>query len=437
LARRSMIQATTATNVSAVNRFGEYVETRDPALRDELVLEHLTLVEKLSRRYANLGEPLEDLVQEGYIGLIKAVDQFNPKMSVKFTTYATHVVSGEIRHYLRDLGRLIKEPAWLVELRFRVTRSADELSQRLGRSPTAEEIAEELGIPEEDVAEVATTRTIFQVASLDAGSPSDDGDDSISAIAERIADVREGFATPLEERMVLRQAVRRLRKLERSVIYHFFYQEHTKTEIARKLDISVNYVSYLIGRGLNNMKQMLIREERNEAVLRLEFMEARLTAEEGQLDDSAMVDETTGLYCRAFFERLLQDEVARARRYEIEFSFIVLVVREWAPLVEKVTEREKEKLLQRLADLLKRSLRDVDRISYYGQGRFGAILPHTGANADVVSKRILSQLQGHDIRPPRLKSIPPPHLVCNVYAYPKDAATAEELIALLEETDRS
>ncbi|PJB68854.1 MAG: hypothetical protein CO095_10655, partial [Armatimonadetes bacterium CG_4_9_14_3_um_filter_58_7] len=152
-----MIQATTATNVSAVNRFGEYVETRDPALRDELVLEHLTLVEKLSRRYANLGEPLEDLVQEGYIGLIKAVDQFNPKMSVKFTTYATHVVSGEIRHYLRDLGRLIKEPAWLVELRFRVNRSADELSQRLGRSPTAEEIAEELGIPEEDVAEVATT----------------------------------------------------------------------------------------------------------------------------------------------------------------------------------------------------------------------------------------------------------------------------------------
>jgi RNA polymerase sigma-B factor len=421
---------------ASADRFTEYAATRDPALRDALVLEHLPLVEKLARRYTTLGEPLEDLLQEGYIGLIKAVDQFNPKMGVKFTTYATHVISGEIRHYLRDLGRLIKEPAWLIELRFRVNRAAEELSQRLGRLPSAGEIAEELGIPEEDVAEVVTTRAIFQVASLDESPPADEEDDSAAAISEKIADTRQQLALPLEERMVLRQAVRKLRKLERSVIYHFFYQEHTKTEIARKLDISVNYVSYLIGRGLMHLKQMLIRDERCEALHWLEFMEKQLSASEDGFDKSAIIDAVTGLYNRAFFVRLIYDEVARAKRYEIEFSLIVMLIKEWHELAERMTEREKEKLLRRLAELLKRSLRDVDRISYCGQGRFGAILPHTGASAEVASKRILTELKSYDLRPPRLKSFPQPHVVCKIYLFPKEATSAEELIALLEKPER-
>lgn len=436
MARRATAVAKVSPDGGSLNRFEQYVRTHEPALRDELVLEHLPMVEKIARRYNNLGEPMEDLVQEGYIGLIKAVDQFNPKMGVKFTTYATHVVSGEIRHHLRDLGRLIKEPAWLVELRFRVNRTAEELVQQLGRTPSPGEIAEQLGIPEEDVAEVASTRSIFQIASLDEGTSGEDEKESPSSLAERVTDVREEFATPFEERVVLRQSIRKLRKLERSVIYHFFYQEHTKTEIARRLGISVNYVSYLISRGLGNLKQILIKDERREAMLRLEFMESRMVTAEGPFDESGVVDEATGVYARPFFTTLLEDEVARANRYGLQFSFLLLTLREWTTLAELLTDDEKDRMLRGIADMLKRTLRDVDRIGYYGQGRFVAILPHTGTTAGIASDRILSSLRVRELRPSRLKSVPPPSLICKTFTFPRDADSVAKMLETAEQVER-
>src|SRR5579872_4114922 len=110
----------------------DYKVTRQQAIRDRIVMQFANLVESIARRFAGAAEPTEDLVQEGYIGLITAVDGYNADKGVKFSTYATHFIIGQIKHYLRDRGKIIKEPAWLQELNQKVARVIESLSQELG-----------------------------------------------------------------------------------------------------------------------------------------------------------------------------------------------------------------------------------------------------------------------------------------------------------------
>ena len=121
--------------------------------RDALVQLHLPLVEHLARRFAGRGEPLDDLVQVGTIGLIKAVDRFDPDRGVEFSTYATPTVVGEIKRHFRDKGWAVRVPRRLQELRLALTAATEELSHRLGRAPTVAEIAARLSVSEEEVLE--------------------------------------------------------------------------------------------------------------------------------------------------------------------------------------------------------------------------------------------------------------------------------------------
>src|SRR5579871_6747084 len=155
----------------------EYRQSRSPETRDQIVLHFTNLVESVARRFSGASEPIEDLAQEGYIGLITAVDLYDPAKNVKFSTYATHFIIGQIKHYLRDRGKIIKEPAWLQELNQRMTKIIDSLAQQLSRPPTNAEIAEMMGLTEEAVTEMLTTREIFKVGSIDGGS-GDNEDDS-------------------------------------------------------------------------------------------------------------------------------------------------------------------------------------------------------------------------------------------------------------------
>src|SRR5438067_450635 len=136
----------------------EYRETRSQEIRDQIVIQYTNLVESIARRFAGSAEPTEDLVQEGFIGLITAVDGYDPDKGVKFSTYATHFVIGQIKHCLRDRGKIIKEPAWLQELNQKVTRVVESLSQELGRMPTHAEIAKLMGMTEESITDLLTTR---------------------------------------------------------------------------------------------------------------------------------------------------------------------------------------------------------------------------------------------------------------------------------------
>src|ERR1051326_1426380 len=152
----------------------DYRQSRSPETRDQIVLHYTNLVESVARRFSGAAEPVEDLAQEGYIGLITAVELYDPSKNVKFSTYATHFIIGQIKHYLRDRGKIIKEPAWLQELNQRMTRAIAALTQQLSRPPTHLEIAEMMEMTEEAVAEMIMTREVFKVSSIDGGSDSEE-----------------------------------------------------------------------------------------------------------------------------------------------------------------------------------------------------------------------------------------------------------------------
>jgi RNA polymerase sigma-B factor len=232
-------------------------------LRDHLVLVHAPLVEHCARSFTASGEPLEDLVQEGTIGLIKAVDRFDPDKGVRFSTYACHLVSGEMRHYLRDLGKLIHEPGWHAQLRAQVTRNSEQLTQKLGRAPRPEEIATSLGIQPQIVRKVQESNNLLSVASLDAESDDVDSDNSapVGNVSTRGYDETDTADVPLamrvENRVVLAHALPQLRDLEQRAVRMFYFDECSKTEIARQLGISVNYAAYLVKRGVEHLRRII------------------------------------------------------------------------------------------------------------------------------------------------------------------------------------
>jgi RNA polymerase sigma factor (sigma-70 family) len=173
------------------------------SLRDYLVLVHAPLVEHCARSFSASGEPLEDLVQEGTIGLIKAVDRFDPDKGVRFSTYACHLISGEMRHYLRDLGKLIHEPGWHAQLRAQVTRSSEQLTQKLGRVPRPEEIASSLDIQPQIVRKVLESNNLLSVASLDVENDDQEGESSASVgnVSTRGYDETDNADLPLAMRV--------------------------------------------------------------------------------------------------------------------------------------------------------------------------------------------------------------------------------------------
>src|SRR6188472_4596192 len=145
------------------------------AARDELVHLHLPLVEHCARRFRNRGEPFEDLVQVGTIGLIKSIDRFESDRGVEFSTYATPTIIGEIKRYFRDKGWAIRVPRRLQELRMQIGATSAELTQSLGRSPTARELAEAIGCSVEEVLEGIESSNAYSTLSLDASDDTDEG----------------------------------------------------------------------------------------------------------------------------------------------------------------------------------------------------------------------------------------------------------------------
>lgn len=229
------------------------------ALRDHLVLSHGALVEHCARGFAGAGEPLEDLMQEGRIGLIKAVDRFDPDKGARFSTYACHLIAGEMRHYLRDRGRLIHEPGWHAQLRGHLGRTAESLTQQLGRPPQPEEIAAALDMQPQAVRQILESYNLTTVASLDAAESGDGADDETtgSTVLDEAGAALEPLATRVENHVMLSQAMPQLRDLEQRAVSLFFYEECSKTEIARRLGISINYAAYLVRRGVENLRRIL------------------------------------------------------------------------------------------------------------------------------------------------------------------------------------
>ncbi|MDY0340715.1 MAG: SigB/SigF/SigG family RNA polymerase sigma factor [Coriobacteriia bacterium] len=238
--------------------FVYFREHADEESRDELITMYLNLVKYLASRFRNRGEPIDDLIQVGTIGLIKAIDRFDIDRQVEFTTYATPTIVGELKRHFRDKGWAIKVPRRLQELSFRVNQAVDALTQREQRSPTIIEIAEYLEVTSEEVLEAMETSEAYNFVSLETDRSSD-GSDSFS-ILEYMGEDDQLMAL-VEDRTTLSEGLKRLAPLEQHVLYLRFFQGLTQTEIAGMLGISQMQVSRLLRRTLRAMREHVFVEE--------------------------------------------------------------------------------------------------------------------------------------------------------------------------------
>ncbi|MBM3268243.1 MAG: sigma-70 family RNA polymerase sigma factor [Candidatus Sericytochromatia bacterium] len=220
----------------------EYRSTPSPRARDALVRRHLKLVKQIAAAHASRTERnVDDLVQVGSIGLLNAIERFDTEQGASFEAYAGACIAGEIRHYLRDLGHLVKPPRELQELRPQVLRAISRLAQRSYRSPTPDEIAAETGLPPGKIEEVLALEERGVPLSLDAET-NEDGDKA--AWKYQLIDNRyRSFQLAAEDRIMLGQAMGHMRDVSREVIEFAFFQDLTQTEIAKKLGISQMQVS--------------------------------------------------------------------------------------------------------------------------------------------------------------------------------------------------
>jgi RNA polymerase sigma-B factor len=238
--------------------FAAYGDAADEAeraiVREKLVDQYIGLVEFLARRFRNRGELLEDLVQVGTIGLLKAIDRFDLDREVEFSTYATPTIVGEIKRHFRDKGWAVRVPRRLQELHLELTKVIGNLGQELGRSPTVTEIAEAAGTTEEVVLEGMEIAQAYNFTSLDA--PLDSDDSESSSFADQIGTEDDQLAN-LEYRAALAPEMAKLPERERRILYLRFYRAMTQSEIADRLGISQMHVSRLLNRTLIRLREAL------------------------------------------------------------------------------------------------------------------------------------------------------------------------------------
>jgi RNA polymerase sigma-B factor len=236
----------------------KYHEEGDLAARDQLIEQYMSLVRSLARRYAYRGEQLDDLVQIGAIGLIKAIDRFDLDRGVELTTYATPNIIGEIKRHFRDKGWSVRVPRGLQELSVQLSRLVEQLTVQLGRSPTIAEIAKEAGVEEEQVLEALESGRAYSSVSLSAGSIGDeDGDlDPLETIG-----TEEHQYEVSEDRAVLEPGFRVLDERERRILHLRFFEGLTQSQIAQQIGISQMHVSRLIRRALEKIRDEISVEE--------------------------------------------------------------------------------------------------------------------------------------------------------------------------------
>jgi RNA polymerase sigma-B factor len=229
-----------------------YHEQGDLAARDELIGQYMSLVRSLARRYAYRGEQLDDLVQIGAIGLIKAIDRFDMSRGVELTTYATPNIIGEIKRHFRDKGWAVRVPRGLQELSVQLSKLVEQLTVQFSRSPTIAEIAKEAGVEEELVLEAIESGRAYSSVSLSAGAIGDE-DGELDPL-ETIGTVEHEYEVS-EDRAMLEPGFRVLDERERRILHLRFFEGLTQSQIAAQIGISQMHVSRLIRRALEKIRE--------------------------------------------------------------------------------------------------------------------------------------------------------------------------------------
>ena len=214
-------------------------------------MSHMNLVRFLANKFKNRGEPLDDLMQVGYLGLLKAIDRFDPDRGLEFTTYATPTVLGEIKRHFRDKGWSVRVPRRLQEMSAKVNQATDELTKELQRSPSTEEVAAKLGVSVDEVLEAMESSSAYTSVPLEGGGSDED---ETPAVIDHYASVDEDL-TSADDRMVIEDTIRDFSPREQEVIRMRFNDGLTQIEIAKRLGISQVQVSRLLRRTLKKLQE--------------------------------------------------------------------------------------------------------------------------------------------------------------------------------------
>ena len=234
-----------------------YHEQGDVAAREQLIEQYMSLVRSLARRYSYRGEQLEDLVQIGAIGLIKAIDRFDLDRGVELTTYATPNIIGEIKRHFRDKGWAVRVPRGLQELNVQLSKLMESLTVQLGRSPTIPELAKAAGVEEEQVLEAIESGRAYTSLSLSVGGSGDDDDlDPLESLG-----TEEHQYEVSEDRAVLAPGFKALDPRERMILQLRFFDGLTQSQIAQQVGISQMHVSRLIRRSLEKIRETIAADE--------------------------------------------------------------------------------------------------------------------------------------------------------------------------------
>ncbi len=233
--------------------FAMWKQNSDPRLRERLILMHRNLVTFLARRFAERGELFEDVMQVGMLGLIYAIDSFDPNRGVKFSTFAIPTISGEIRRYFRDKVAGMRVPRRLQELYSSLQGHIEELTQRLDRSPTYSEIAASLHLEVEEVVEALELGAALDPNSLDEFAFDDEEG---TTVADRIG-APDAQIAAIEEYSTLQAALEELEPKKRQVLEMTYFEGYSQADVARRLNVSQMHVSRLLRRALADLRALL------------------------------------------------------------------------------------------------------------------------------------------------------------------------------------
>lgn len=241
-------------NGSTEELFVKTYQTKDPIIRKELILQHRDLVRRLASRFTNRGRPLDSLISVGTIGLIKAIDRYDVSRRVKFTTYATHCILGEIKRYFRDKTWGLKVPRSLKKLNSIIHDTIENLTTKLGRCPTIPEIAQKLDITSETVIEAIEAGRSYNPCSLE--QKLEFNDEGSFCFLDSLNQADQKFRN-LVDKIDLKIAIGTLSKRERMIIQLFYFEGYSQAEIAQRLGISQMHVSRLLRGTLKSLKKTL------------------------------------------------------------------------------------------------------------------------------------------------------------------------------------
>ena len=231
-------------------RFGLYRRTGDRRVRDELVEEHAPLAHFLASRFANRGEPRDDLVQVALVGLFKAVERFDPDRGLQFSTFATPTILGELKRHFRDRGWAVRVPRRVQELHLQLGRIVSALGQEKGRSPTPGEVAERAGVSEESVLEAMEAGSLYRLVSLDGSvTPDDEGGELAACLGDDDPEFER-----IEHRSEIAELLNVLPARERRIVELRFFESMTQSEIAEHVGVSQMHVSRLLNRSLDRLR---------------------------------------------------------------------------------------------------------------------------------------------------------------------------------------